>query len=256
MATRVLIIVLFILSVLTSSALTYLLVSKTMKTSGVQGNVAEEVEKFIVQNPEIIIEGLRKAQVQRQQQEAQESEEKAQTLRPQLEKASGDGVAGNKDGDVTMVVFHDHNCGFCKRSIPDVLKLVEEDKGLKVVVKDFPILGPLSVEKSKASLAVAKIAPDKWAKFYENDIKSRAQSAEQIVEEVSEVIGVDAKLLRSEMNSKEVQNKIAENHSLAEQLAIQGTPVFIINGRVIRGAAGYDAFKQMIAETRADKSTN
>jgi len=181
-----------------------------------------------------------------------QSEKKAKDLRPQLERAQGDATAGAKDGDVTMVIFHDHNCGFCKRSIPDVVRLLDEDKKLRVVVKDFPILGPLSVEKAKASIAVAKLAPDKWVEYYKDNAQDNPQTVEQVIDMVSKRIGIDPNLLRSEMESKETLNKISENHALGEQLEIQGTPVFVINGNVVRGAAGYDAFKQMIAEARAE----
>jgi protein-disulfide isomerase len=254
MGTRILILVLFVLSVLTSSALTYLLINKTGSAGGA-GNVAGAVEKFITENPEVIIQGLRKAQESRAQQEAQDSEKMAMTLRPQLEKNPTDGQAGNKSGDVTMVAFYDHNCGYCRKSVADIEKVLGEDKDLKLVVKEFPILGPLSVDKAKASIAVAKIAPDKWYDYYDGMAHTNTQTVEQVVEFVQTKLGIDPNLLRSEMESKETANKISENHALGEQLNISGTPVFIINGKVIRGAAGYDAFKAAIAEARADNKS-
>ncbi len=252
MGTRILILVLFVLSVLTSSALTYLLINKTGGGSGSTGNLNEAVQNFIEKNPEVIIQGLRKAQAARAEQEAQDSEKMATTLRPQLEKNPTDPQAGNKTGDVVMVVFHDHNCGYCRKSIPDIEKVLTEDKDLKLVVKDLPILGPLSVEKAKASIAVAKIAPEKWYDYYEAIGHSNTQTVEQVIELVHEKLGIEPTLLRSEMESRETANKISENHALAEQLGVSGTPVFIINGKVIRGAAGYDAFKAAIAEARAE----
>jgi protein-disulfide isomerase len=83
--------------------------------------------------------------------------------------------------------------------------------------------------------------------------RSNTQSVDQVIELAQSKLGIDANLLKSEMESKETQNKLAENRSIGEQLAISGTPVFIVNGNVIRGAAGYDAFKSAIADARAKK---
>ncbi len=249
MATRVLIVVLFVLSVLTSSAVTYLLISKSGVAAG--GDIGKSVAEFIENNPEVIIQGLRKAQMARAEKESRDSDQKAQELRPQLEQSKTDPQHGNADADVTIVSFHDHNCGYCRRSIPDVEKLITEDKGVRLVMKDFPILGPLSVEKAKASLAVSKLAPQKWNDFYVALGSSNTQTVEQVIDLAVEKTGVNANLLRSEMESRETTNKISENRALGEQLGITGTPVFVINGVMVRGAAGYEAFKATVSQVRA-----
>jgi protein-disulfide isomerase len=253
MGTRILIVVLFVLSVLTSSALTYLMLNKS-GASAAGGDIGAEIEKFIEENPEAIINGLRKAQMARQEQEEQELEKNATELRPQLEQNPADAQAGNKDGDVVFVAFHDHNCGYCRKSIADIEKLLSEDKGIKFVLKDFPILGPSSVEKAKASIAVAKLAPEKWYTFYDKMGHSNARTAEQIFELAEKELGISPALLKSEMESKATENKITENHALGEQLNISGTPVFIVNGIVVRGAVGLEAFKEAVAAARANKS--
>ncbi len=255
MGTRVLIVVLFVLSVITSSALTYLMINKTNTGTSQTGDLGNSIKKFIEENPDVIIQGLRNAQAARADQEAQESEKMAQTLRPQLEQNASDPQGGNKDGDVTIVAFHDHNCGYCRKSVADIEKLLSEDNGVKLVVKDFPILGPFSIEKAKASIAVAKIAPEKWYDFYDKITHENTQTVEQVIDLVQAKLGIDANLLRSEMESKETANKISENHALGEQLNVTGTPVFIINGKVLRGAAGYDAFKAAVAEARAENKS-
>jgi len=251
MGTRILVVVLFVLSVLTSSALTYLLINKT-NAGAAPANVGQAVAEFIEKNPEVIIQGLRKAQVVREQEEAQKAEKMAEKLRPQLESDPKDGYGGNKQGNVTMVAFIDHNCGYCRKSLPDIEKLVAEDKELKFVLKDLPILGPLSIEKAKASIAIARIAPEKWYSFYTELDEKNVQTTEQVIEIANSKIGIDPTLLKSEMESKETANKVSENHALAEQLGVSGTPVFIVNGRVLRGALGFDAFKEAIAAARVN----
>ncbi len=253
MGTRILIIVLFVLSVLTSSALTYLIVTKTNAVNA--NGVGPAVSQFIEKNPEVIIQALRNAQQARAEKEEADADKAAVQLRPQLENGNGDAVTGNKDGDVTMVVFHDHNCGFCRKSVPDIEKLLSEDKNLKFVIKDFPILGPLSVEKAKASLAVTKLAPEKGFEYYDLLAHNNTQTIDQVIDLVKDKLGIDPARLRSEMESKEIESKIAENHALGEQLGVSGTPVFVINGKVLRGALGYDAFKAAIDEARANKKS-
>jgi protein-disulfide isomerase len=167
MGTKLLIVILFVLSILTSSALTYLMINKSGHTS-TNGNLKEELSKLIQENPEIIIDALRKAQTAKAEQDENKSAEAAGKLRPQLENSATDGQTGKKDADVVMVGFIDYNCGYCRKSEPDIEKLLLEDANLKFVMKDFPILGPLSVEKSKASIAIAKIAPEKWYDFYKD----------------------------------------------------------------------------------------
>lgn len=250
MGTRILIIILFFLSVATSSAVTYYMISSNKAGAG-SADVSAAVAKFIEEKPEVIIQSLRKAQQARAEQEEQESQKTAVKLRPQLEKNPTDGFTGNKDGDVIMVGFIDHNCGFCKKSLPDIEKLVTEDKSLKFVLKDYPILGPSSIDKAKASIAIARIAPDKWYNFYDKLGHSNTQTVEQLMELAQKETGVDQNLLKSEMESSETQNKLAENKALGEQLGVSGTPVFIVNGQVLRGALGYDAFKQAVEAARA-----
>jgi protein-disulfide isomerase len=238
------------LSALTSGTISYLMVSKSAPATS---NIKQELTQLIESNPELIIDGLRKAQMAKAQKEEGASSEKAKELRPKLESSTTDGQAGNKEGDVTMVAFIDYNCGYCRKSEPDIEKLLSEDTNLKFVMKDFPILGEFSVEKSKASIAIARIAPEKWYAFYKDMNHANTQTVEQVIELAQSKHGIDPIRLKNEMESKETQDKLSENRSLGEQLSISGTPVFIVNGNMIRGAAGYDAFKAAVTKVRQGK---
>jgi protein-disulfide isomerase len=133
-------------SALVSGTVSYLMAGKSFAGTS---NVKQELTQLIENNPELIIDSLRKAQMAKAQQDEQESGQKAASLRPQLEKDERDGWTGNKEADVTMVAFIDYNCGYCRKSEPDIEKLLQEDSSVKFVMKDFPILGEFSVEKSK-----------------------------------------------------------------------------------------------------------
>ena len=237
-------------SALVSGTVSYLMAGKSFAGTS---NVKQELTQLIENNPELIIDSLRKAQMAKAQQDEQESGQKAASLRPQLEKDERDGWTGNKEADVTMVAFIDYNCGYCRKSEPDIEKLLQEDTSVKFVMKDFPILGEFSVEKSKASIAIARIAPEKWYEFYKDMNHANTQTVEQVINLAQSKLGIDPIRLKSEMESDDTKKKLADNRSLGEQLSISGTPVFIINGIMIRGAAGYDAFKSAVANARAGK---
>ncbi|HCR85194.1 MAG TPA: hypothetical protein DIV86_00795 [Alphaproteobacteria bacterium] len=250
MASRLLTLILFILAVVASSAFTALyLEKKGGSTSVSKDEVGKLVASFIEENPEIIVQGLQRAQMKREMEESRKAEESISKLRDVLEKSPKDPIGGNKDGDVTMVIFHDFNCGYCKKSVPDVARLVAEDGNLKIVMKDLPILGEFSDVKAKVSTAVSRIAPEKWLEYYVKVTEAQPQNLDQTLAVVAN-LGINADAVRADMSGPDVQNHINENRSIAEQLGIRGTPAFVINGKLIKGAVGYEAFKQVIEEAR------
>jgi protein-disulfide isomerase len=251
MATRILSLVLFVLAVVASSAFTALYLEKKGGAGGAnKEEIGKIVASFIEENPEVIIQGLQKAQMKREMEEAKKAEENISSLRDSLEKNPKDPHAGNKDGDVTMVIFHDFNCGYCRKSVADVKKLVENDSKLRIVMKDLPILGPLSEEKAKISIAVSKIAPEKWYEYYITMADKTPQNADQILEIVAG-LGINSEAVKAEMTSKEIQEHINDNKSIADQIGIRGTPAFVINGKLVKGAVGYDSFKEMVEAARS-----
>jgi protein-disulfide isomerase len=154
-----------------------------------------------------------------------------------------------------LVEFYDYSCGYCKKVFPSVAKLIEEDKNLKVVFKEFPILGPNSVITAKAALAANIIAPEKYLEVHEKLMNSRITSKENLIDIVSS-LGIDKDKLSSEMESDKVQKIIDDNKDLARDLGISGTPAFVIGDEFVPGAVSFEQMKEIIKQQREKNSAS
>jgi protein-disulfide isomerase len=162
---------------------------------------------------------------------------------------SGDDlVGGNPKGKVTLVEFFDYNCGYCKRAFPDVMKMIDGDKDLKLVMKEFPILGPGSVYAARAALASRK--QGKYWNFHLAMMAHEGKIDEQVADRIAQATGLDVNKLRADMQADEVNQVISRNMQLADSLKIQGTPAFIIDETVIPGAVGFDALAAAVKQVR------
>lgn len=218
----------------------------------------DDIEKIIAQyiqnNPQVILDSVNK----HQQNAAIEEDKKAQDIikskTSEIENNPASPVAGNPKGDVVIVEFFDYLCGYCKKVLPSVTKIIEEDKNVKVVFKEFPILGPNSELAAKAALAVYSIAPEKYFEFHKKVMNSHVGGKESIISLLKELnLNVDA--IETKMNSKEIEKIIGDDRALASTIGIRGTPAFIIDGELIPGAVDYEAFKDLVAKARAKKGS-
>jgi protein-disulfide isomerase len=161
-------------------------------------------------------------------------------------------VVGNPDGDVTLVEFFDYNCGYCKRALPDLMGLMKDDPKLRVVLKEFPVLGPGSVEA--AQVAVAVRMQDKGGKkyldFHQRLLGGRGQADKAKALAAAKDAGLDMARLEKDMASDEVRANIDENFKLAEALGLNGTPSYVIGREVVVGAVGAAALKEKVEEAR------
>jgi protein-disulfide isomerase len=219
--------------------------------SGASGMTKKEVEKivrdYIVNNPEVLMEAM--SNLQAREEGAQRDKQRAAIAKfgKDIYESPTDFVAGNPKGDVTIVEFMDYRCGFCKKARPEVVKLLETDKNVRVVVKEFPILGPDSQFASRAA-----IASKKQGKYWDFHLALMAEPSldEATVLDIARSKGIDVARLKADMDSKEVEQVIAANHDLAQKLGIDSTPTFIFGKEPIAGAVGLDRMKEMIAQAR------
>jgi len=209
------------------------------------------IREYLVKNPEVLQEAF--TELQRRQQEAEQAG-RAEVLtseRGKLENSPRDFVLGNPQGDVTMVEFLDYNCGYCKRAVADVKALIKADPKLRVVIKDFPVLGPGSVEASRVALAAkSQLSGDKLYEFHTKLMERRGQANGESAKAVAKEMGLDMARLDKDLESGEVNVTLQENMELGEKLGINGTPGFVIGNEVIAGAVGAEPLKQVIANTR------
>ncbi len=207
------------------------------------------VENFIAEKPEKLIEALQRGQQAQAQRKAEEAQQSISKKRNELEKDDGTPVFGNPEGDVVIVKFSDYNCGYCKRVMPTLNELLGADSNIKVVVKDFPILGPQSVQNAKAALAVYALDEAKYQGFHEAMLKRTPRNQDQLVALAGE-FGVDKNRLLAKMEEASIGDQLAENMKLGQSIGVQGTPAFVVNGEFVRGAIGVDEFKRLIEDAR------
>jgi protein-disulfide isomerase len=214
----------------------------------------QEIEKiikdYLVANPEVFVEvqSALDAKVEKEQAEKLKvviSENAATIYR--APKAS---VAGNAKGDITVVEFFDYNCGYCKRGLHDVVKLVDTDPNVRVVFKELPILSKGSEEASHVALAAGM--QGKYWEIHRAMLESKAHVDEAAALKIAEKLGLDMTKLKADMASPEVKAEIEKSEDLAKKMGVNGTPHFLIGDRSIAGAPDdlYDQLAKNVTELR------
>ena len=160
---------------------------------------------------------------------------------------------GNPNGDVTMVEFFDYNCGFCKGALPAMLSLLKDDPKLKVVLKEWPILGPGSVDAAHVAVAVRMQDPGgkKYLAFHSKLLGDPGPASKEKALDAASAAGLDVAQLQKDMDADEVTATIDEDFALARALGITGTPGYVIGKTVIAGAIGLDGLKGQILSERS-----
>ncbi len=204
------------------------------------------------ENPEVIVEAIQAYQLREQEAEQTARLETLESRWSEIAKTGDDPVLGNPEGDVTLVEFFDYRCGYCRRAYPDVRALHDNDPNLRIVLKEFPILGPESVFASRVSLAARN--QDQFADFHAAAMEAEGQLTEERVLEIARDVGLDMERLRRDMDDPEIQRIIDSNYALAETLGIRGTPAFVTRGEIIPGAVGRARLEAAIAEARKKES--
>lgn len=193
------------------------------------------VRDYILTHPEILPEAMSRLQ-------ARETEKAIAANRDAIFKPFANAWEGAANPDVTIVQFFDYDCGYCRRSLPDIERLLSEDKRLRIVYREFPVLGPGSEVAAKVSLAAAR--GNNYAAFH------RAMYAAKDLTQ-AEVDKVTARFGVKASNDAQIAQEIEANRGLARPLNLTGTPSWVIGDQVLSGAVGYDALKAAIATARA-----
>lgn len=213
---------------------------------------AEEIEQivreYLLREPEIIMQAIEELQRQREATTAAEQRERLTSGRAALVADDRDPVVGNPDGDVTLVEFFDYRCGYCRAMVEPMRSLLEGDPQLRVVMKEFPILGPDSLLASQAALAAhmqGGYEAMHWGLLGENSID------EAVVRRLAEAQGLDVEQLMVDMQSEAVAEHIQDNLLLAQGLAINGTPSFVIGDTILPGAVPATHLADLIGQERS-----
>jgi protein-disulfide isomerase len=217
---------------------------------------AREIEKivknYLVQHPEVLQEAMET--LDRRQKEAEA--DKARTIIKEnnatIFNSTHQVVLGNPQGKVTMVEFFDYNCAFCKRAMADMLDLLKTDSDLKFVLKEFPVLGPGSVEAAHVAVAARMQDPSgkKYMEFHQRLLGSRGPADKMRALAIAKDVGFDVSRIEKDMNSDEVKATIEESLKLADALGVSGTPTYVVGDEVVVGAVGLDELRAKIKNER------
>ncbi|GJE58483.1 DsbA family protein [Methylobacterium trifolii] len=209
------------------------------------------VKEYLIKNPEVLQEAI--AEGEKRQLETQRLAQAAALKESQaaLMNSPHDVVAGNPAGDITMVEFFDYNCGYCRKALTDVQALIKGDPKLRVVIKDFPVLGPESVEASQMAVAAKQqLKGDKVFEFHQKLLESKGRVNAAKAVQVAKEMGLDIVRLQKDAQGPEVKAALAENRGLGDKLGLSGTPAFVIGDEIIPGAVGVDPIRKTIADVR------
>jgi protein-disulfide isomerase len=206
------------------------------------------IHDYLMHNPDVLIEALRGAEDKLNR----EADAKATTAlsehRSEVFDDPATPVEGNPRGDVTIVEFFDYRCPYCKQVLPSLQTLLNQDRNLRFVYKEMPVLGAPSVVAAHAALAAQR--QGKYGTFHAAMMGTKGQITEDTVYKVAGSVGLDVDRLKQDMAAPEIDQALKANLALADALNIHGTPAFVIGNHIVPGALDLDTLKSMIAEAR------
>jgi protein-disulfide isomerase len=222
-----------------------------------RGSIERIVHDYLIAHPEVLQEAIAELDKRQTAAEAEKHKvavkEHAQTLYSSPRQVT----LGNPNGNVTFVEFFDYNCGYCKRAMNDMLTLLKDDPHLKVVLKEFPVLGPGSVEAAQVAVAVRMQdkTGKKYLEFHTKLLGGRGPADKAHALAVAKAVGLDMVRLEKDMTSPEVKATLQEDFKLAEALGLNGTPSYVIGSDVVVGAIGLAGLQQKVNTARCGKPT-
>ncbi|MBF0562758.1 MAG: thioredoxin domain-containing protein [Alphaproteobacteria bacterium] len=211
-------------------------------------NIEKVVHAYLVKHPEVIMEAAEALRTQQEEEAKNQAHATLGKIRADLERDPEAPVMGNPKGDVTVVEFFDYRCGYCKASFPNVIKILGDDSNVRFVMKEYPILAPDSVTAARAALAANK--QGKYAEFHKAAMAYHGTFDEGALNNIAKQIGMDAKRMTADMASPSVDAILERNHTQAQSLDLNGTPVFIIGDTIIPGMASTAMLKDLIEKAR------
>ena len=210
------------------------------------------IQQYLLDNPEVLVESLTRFQQRQRIADQRRKQQAVGVHRKALLEDRDAPVLGNPKGDVAIVEFFDYRCPYCRKVAPTVKKVMEEDGNIRLVMKEFPILGPQSVQAARAALAAAR--QGKYEEFHWALMTKPGDMSAPHIRKIAREVGLDVKRLEDDMKSPDIERMIQINRQLATALGIQGTPAFVIGNTVVPGAVDLATLKRLVAEARANAS--
>ncbi len=205
-------------------------------------------ELLTKKDPEIVLNAAKEFQKKQDEENGKKAKEALGKNKDKLLNPN-DPYMGNAKGDVTLVAFFDYNCGYCKKANEPMRKLIDGDKNVRIIMKEYPILAESSRVAARAALAANK--QKKYIEFHNLLMESKGALSEDSIMEMAVKAGLDKDKLKKDMESPEIAAEIQANQTLGREVGAHGTPTFIIGDKVIPGAMELDEMKKLVEENRA-----
>ncbi|HET6620293.1 MAG TPA: DsbA family protein [Dongiaceae bacterium] len=211
--------------------------------------IDQAISQYLKDHPGEVMDALKLAQSQAQHQQEADARLALEQKQDQIYNNPADPVVGNAQGDVTVVEFFDYRCPYCKQIAPSLAELMKSDPNIRLVYKDFPILGPDSVVAAKIALAAQR--QGKYAEVHEAFMAHKGSFEEADLLELAASVGADKARLAADMQDPAIQGQLNANDSLAGTLGITGTPGFLFGKQLVPGAISLDDMKKLVSAARA-----
>lgn len=210
-----------------------------------------EIRDYLLENPEVLFEAL---EVYEQRQQLAQANADVSLIADNAAEIFDDPnswVGGAPNGDITIVEFLDYRCGYCRRAFPEVAELVETDGNIRIIIKEFPILGEQSTLASRFAIAVRNTAGfDKYKEAHDLLMTLRGDVNEASLATLAEKLDLDLQQIQVAMRGPEVDQELNANRALAQKLGINGTPSFVVQNEMLRGFAPLDGMRAIVARQR------
>jgi protein-disulfide isomerase len=217
-----------------------------------RGEIEKIIKDYLLKHPEVLQEAMAELEKKQAVAESEKARSAVKTHSEAIFNSPRQVTLGNPQGDVTFVEFFDYNCGYCKRALTDMVELMGKDPKLKVVLKEFPVLGPSSVDAAQVAVAVRMQdkTGKKYLEFHQKLLTGRGQVDKAKALATAKEIGLDMARLDKDLKSDEVAKTLEESMKLAEALGLNGTPSYVIGNDVVIGAVGLSTLSQKIQAAR------
>lgn len=220
-------------------------------SSDQKAEIGKVVHDYLVANPEVIRDAIDELEKKQKVAEATSRQKALTQSSDRLFGSQNQTVVGNPDGDVTLVEFFDYNCGYCKQAFGHLSKLLDADPKLKIILKDFPILGPDSVEVAQvASAAREQFKGAKFWEFHRKLLTARGHIGKAQALAAAKDLGADMERLEKDLSSPTIPAGLKEVEQLAEELHFNGTPSWVLGKDAFVGGVPYAELKSKIDNVR------
>jgi protein-disulfide isomerase len=225
--------------------------AQTAFTPAQRTQIEAIIKDYLIKNPDVLREALIEMEKRSKADEAAQRAKVVADLAPKLFNSKNQVVLGNPNGKIQVVEFYDYNCGYCKRAMADMMDIIKKNPDVRMVLKEFPVLGPGSVEAAQVATALhQQFDGEKYLAFHQRLMSSRGQVARAQAMAAAKAVGADMDKLEAAINSDAVRAGIQEVMQIADALSLTGTPSYVVGDEVVVGAVGQPTLQQKIDNIR------